>query len=109
MTRIYKIMRREFGGWSECADEFDVKAEAVEMMAEYRLSDRAGVYWMKVERAMTKPTEDQFRNAAQRLHHDEGTLEIDDTAPVSSSEHDQSGAYVQAWIWITSEEASPAK
>lgn len=51
MTRTYKIMRREYGVPSECADEFDTKAEAVEMMAEYRLSDRAGVYWLKVERA----------------------------------------------------------
>lgn len=49
MTRTYKIMRREYGAPSECVDEFDTKAEAVEMMAEYRLSDRAGVYWLKVE------------------------------------------------------------
>lgn len=50
MTRTYKIMRREFGIPSECVDEFDTKAEAVEMLAEYRLSDRAGIYWLKVER-----------------------------------------------------------
>ena len=51
MTKAYKIMRREYGVPSECVDEFDTKAEAREMLAEYRLSDRAGVYWLKVERA----------------------------------------------------------
>lgn len=43
------------------------------------------------------PDED-YRNAARRKYHDEGTCEIDDNAVVSVS--DDEGAYVQAWVWV---------
>lgn len=52
---------------------------------------------------MGKPTDKQYVNAAQRLHHDEGTLEVDDAATVSHGAED--GAYVQAWVWVPTYEA----
>ena len=42
-----------------------------------------------------------FRSEAKRRYHDEGTLEIDDEAPVSVSQDTRGrGAYVQAWVWV---------
>lgn len=39
-----------------------------------------------------------FRRAAKMIWHDEGAVEIDDEAVVSRRE--DSGAYVQAWVWV---------
>jgi hypothetical protein len=48
-----------------------------------------------------KPTLRQYREAAKRLHHDEGTCEVDDNAPVSRAVgNPDKGAYVQAWVWV---------
>jgi hypothetical protein len=42
-----------------------------------------------------------YRSQAKKRFHDEGFLEIDETAPVSQAEgNPDKGAYVQAWIWI---------
>jgi hypothetical protein len=46
-----------------------------------------------------------YRAAAIRVHYDEGTLEVDDEAPVSRDGEDDIGAYVQAWVWIGNDEA----
>ena len=48
----------------------------------------------------TRPTltDDQYRDAAKRMYHEEGKTEIDDGATVSVSE--DGGAYVQAWVWV---------
>lgn len=43
-----------------------------------------------------------FKDAAHSAHHLDGECEIDDDAVVSDSE---AGAYVQAWIWVSNEEA----
>ena len=43
-----------------------------------------------------------FRQRAKELYHDEGEIEVDDGAPVSIGE--DAGAYVQAWVWVYSEE-----
>lgn len=43
-------------------------------------------------------SENPYVKAAQRIHTDEGTLEIDDNALVSNG--DDSGAYVSAWVWV---------
>ncbi len=50
----------------------------------------------------TQQLEAHFRSEAKRRLHDEGTLEIEDDAPVSISPeaHRGRGAYVQAWVWI---------
>jgi hypothetical protein len=41
----------------------------------------------------------QYIAAARKKHHaSDGTLEIDDLAKVSRSS--DSGAYVQAWLWV---------
>jgi hypothetical protein len=45
---------------------------------------------------------DAYRVAAKRLHHKEGTIEVDDAAPVSIGDDD--GAYVQAWVWVSNED-----
>jgi hypothetical protein len=37
--------------------------------------------------------------AAERIHGDEGTLEVDDNAKVSRGT-DADGCYVQAWVWV---------
>ena len=44
-------------------------------------------------------TNDQYRDAATRLFHDEGTIEIDPGATVSRSS--DGGAYVKAWVWVS--------
>lgn len=44
-----------------------------------------------------------FREQAREQYDDEGTLEIDEFAPVSYGEP-QHGAYVQAWVWVDSPE-----
>jgi hypothetical protein len=41
--------------------------------------------------------------AAAKLHGKEGELEIDDNARVSKGDDD--GAYVEAWIWVSDEDA----
>lgn len=41
-----------------------------------------------------------FRSRAKELYHEEGEIEIDETAQVSISSEE--GAYVQAWVWVPS-------
>lgn len=43
-------------------------------------------------------TSAQYRDAAKRIHESEGSIEIDDKAKVSRG--DDTGAYVQAWVWV---------
>lgn len=45
--------------------------------------------------------------AAAKLHGTEGELEIDDNARVSKGDDD--GAYVEAWIWVSDEDAELAE
>lgn len=45
---------------------------------------------------------DRYSAAAQRIHGDEGQVEIDDRAPISRGE--DPGAYVQAWVWVPESE-----
>lgn len=47
---------------------------------------------------MAKRAAKHYREAAKRLHHRDGELEIDDNARVSHGADD--GAYVQAWVWV---------
>lgn len=48
-------------------------------------------------------TVDQYREAARTKWEEEGECEIDDLAVVSVSE--DGGAYVQAWVWVSNEDA----
>jgi hypothetical protein len=44
-----------------------------------------------------------YRDAAKKLFHREGELEIDAGAPVSKADPEDGGdegAYVQAWVWV---------
>jgi hypothetical protein len=44
--------------------------------------------------------------AARAQFHDEGTIEIDEDAPVSrAADNCDRGAYVQAWVWVDDEDA----
>ena len=45
----------------------------------------------------------RYLKAAKRLYEKEGTLEIDGDARLSTA--DGSGAYVQAWVWVSAEDA----
>lgn len=45
-----------------------------------------------------------YRQQARSEFHDEGTIEIDDLAPVSVSE--DGGAYVMAWVWVRNDDDS---
>ena len=47
-------------------------------------------------------SDEWFRIRAKELYHDEGEIEVDDNALVSAGDGD--GAYVQAWVWVPSEE-----
>lgn len=46
-----------------------------------------------------------YQTRALSIYQDEGTCEIDEDALVSPSE---TGAYVQAWVWVPMEDLSPA-
>ncbi|HXN51291.1 MAG TPA: hypothetical protein VN943_05085 [Candidatus Acidoferrum sp.] len=39
-----------------------------------------------------------FRNRAKELYHEEGEIEVDNDARVSTGDDD--GAYVAAWVWV---------
>lgn len=43
-------------------------------------------------------TDEEYRTAAREEYESEGGIEIDDDAKVSRG--DDSGAYVQAWVWV---------
>lgn len=47
----------------------------------------------------------QYIKAAQRMHHCDGELEIDDNAKVSRG--DDPGVYVQAWVWVADDAIDP--
>lgn len=49
------------------------------------------------------PTDEQMREAAKNEYEREGEIEIDDNAAVSRG--DDTGAYVQAWVWVSFDEA----
>jgi hypothetical protein len=55
------------------------------------------------DNAQEDPDFGKYRDAAKKLHHREGELEIDDDAIVSKGE--DPGAYVQAWIWVSNSDA----
>ena len=44
----------------------------------------------------------KYKKVAIARHHDEGTLEVDAGATVSKG--DGSGAYVEAWVWVSDDE-----
>lgn len=52
-----------------------------------------------------------YVEAARRLHHEDGEVEIDDRPRISRSEDQdgEQGAYVQAWVWVPREEARHKK
>jgi len=55
---------------------------------------------------MKLPTRKQMIAAARSLYQSEGEIEIDDNARVSRAEgNPDNGAFVQAWVWVSDEEA----
>jgi len=67
------------------------------------------LHYEEQEHAMTKhPTDEQFRKAASKQYHKDGEVEIDQLAPVSRADgNPDGGAYVQAWVWVYDEDATP--
>lgn len=55
-----------------------------------------------------KPTRADYRYAARSLFHDEGRIEVDDSAKVSMGDPAE-GAYVQAWVWVPLDDALSAR
>jgi hypothetical protein len=47
-------------------------------------------------------SDEWFRMRAKEIYHEEGELEVDTDACVSRSDDD--GAYVAAWVWVSSKE-----
>lgn len=60
---------------------------------------------------MTRGQDWKFVQAAKRLFTDEGTLEVDDGATVSRNDvkNESDGAYVQAWVWVSNQDARQEK
>lgn len=48
---------------------------------------------------MKKQLKNQFRAAAKRLYHDEGTIEVDDTARISTSDPEEGCATPSCARW----------
>lgn len=68
----------------------------------YRLIDKARE-WVAAE-ANEPPRFEAYRKAAKQLvKGEEGNVEVDDTAGIS--EGDDDGAYVEAWLWVSNDEA----
>ena len=66
----------------------------------YRLIDKAREFDNQVE----PPEYAKYRAAAKQLVvGDEGDIEVDDDAIVSAGDDD--GVYVEAWLWVSNEEA----
>lgn len=57
------------------------------------------------------PSDRELRKVAQESFHEDGELEIDDNAYVSSFRDDgeYEGAYVMAWVWVPKEEKKDAE
>ena len=47
-------------------------------------------------------SDEWFRTRAKKLYHEEGEIEVDSDACVSSA--DDGGAYVAAWVWVPLEQ-----
>ena len=59
------------------------------------------------EDEMKQLTRKQMIAAARSLYQSEGEIEIDDNAKLSRAEgNPDDGAFVQAWVWVSDEEAS---
>ena len=56
---------------------------------------------------MKLPTKKQMIAAARSQYESEGEIEVDDNAKLSRAEGNPDfGAFVQAWVWVSDEEAS---
>lgn len=45
-------------------------------------------------------TPEQYIEAARRIWHEEGLIEIDNQPLTSLNDDGEDGAYVQAWVWV---------
>jgi len=56
--------------------------------------------------AHERPSDHLVVEAARYIHGEDGSVEIDDNAPVSRARSNpENGAYVQAWVWVSDEAA----
>lgn len=53
---------------------------------------------------------DRYRRAARRLWHEDGQIEVDESAEVSLMDDPdaEQGAYVQAWVYVSAKELGDA-
>jgi hypothetical protein len=51
------------------------------------------------------PRQHRYIEAAKRLWHDDGQIEIDDHPAVSDGA--DGGAYVMAWVWVSDDDLDP--
>lgn len=59
---------------------------------------QAGKHALEQAREAQRRRDDVLRQLAKDTYHDEGSVEVDDNAPLSHG--DDGGAYVQAWVWV---------
>lgn len=90
----------------------DISREIIdEIVAYLRQTGRQGVATLLQRNAEIEDTSadviSKYREAARRLYHWGGRLEVDGNAAVSLG--DDAGAYVMCWRWITDEEAGVAE
>ena len=52
----------------------------------------------------SKNTDDWYRKRAKELFQEDGRIEVDEDAVVSSNKDGDEGAYVQAWIWVSDDD-----
>lgn len=87
------------------ATVFDVKAfDSPDDSQRIDLTERDEAHQTTGTNSSEYPTDEQYREAAKRVHGEEGEVEIDNTATVSRG--DDAGAYVQAWVWVPLDQIS---
>jgi hypothetical protein len=79
-----------------------VGAMSLLSVPEAREISNALLHFLKINEA-DGSEQKQYIEAARRLKHRDGELEIDDHPVVSSGE--DAGAYVMAWVWISDNDA----
>ncbi len=91
MNELFELLRHDI--FTDAQEYRDRVRRVKDLVAELALKD-----------STQKDTlHTRYREAAKSLHEVEGEVEIDSDAIVSIS--DDPGAYVQAWVWVSDEEA----
>lgn len=68
----------------------------------------AGLGFRDCIAAFSEDDDNPYVKAAREIHHVEGEVEVDEFTVVSKDD-DAEGAYVMAWVWVSSEALAPAE